>query len=235
MILTLISKKENPTYNLIIAKKLGVLSAIYLSILIDNITKETNSVKFTRKEIYNLTGIENNKQKEIEDKLSSCGIVEITQHGQTSANIYTLSETAIISLLLNESNDFNNLFNLMKKIKPKALNTPKNVEELKKSIKTKDVIAKKYLETWIDTVLNKSEYLLPQTVNKIERELCDYAKDSLDKYRELCKLASELGYVTSRWIVNKYEQKQNLKLNDLTQEEIDKNIQEIKKKSTEVF
>lgn len=251
MILDFIARTNNISYNSKLAKLLGVYSSIYLSLLIDLYSlKHEEFIKLSRDDIYNITAIEEEKQLEVEDNLKAYNLVEISPlKNSSSKNYYKLNTELINKIIMNEEkevkDELDKTFDKMKiatKAPAKVSKRACIIDSLKKAIQTQDALSKGYLEDWVDAAMQKTGYLSKRAVEYMEQELKNYAHGSIRLLRDLYNTAARLGYKEPQYVINKYEQLQrdkhnteSLNLNNVSQEQVNMNIQKLKDYEGETF
>lgn len=247
MILDFITKLNTITYNNKLAKLFGVYSAIYLGFLIDyQILNKEEYIKLSRLEIYNLTAIEEEKQLEIEQNLISYNLLEMAKvKNSNSKNWYKLNVELLLKIITSDSCDqLQEELEFQATAFKKATKPPSSVSKraaiianLKLNIKTTDPECKAILEDWIDAVYQKVGYLSKQAIIFMEEQLLTYSNNNLVLFKELCKLAARLAYKDPKWVITKYEQDTgtSLHLNNLSESEINDNIEQLKNYKGESF
>ena len=86
--------------------------------------------------------------------------------------------------------------------------------------------------------MQKSGYLAKNAVEYMEEQLQLYSKNKITLFRELCKLVSRLAYKDPKWVIKNYEENNSsnpLQLNNLSQAEVDENIEKLKNYDGETF
>lgn len=248
MIIDFISRTNNMNYNVKLAKLFGLYSSVFLGILIDcHFAKKDDYIKLSREDIYNISGIDEEKQKEVEDNLRGYKLIEINSVKNSSNKNYYKLNVDLLSQILT-SNDERLQEELSKTFEAfeAATKPPRNVSKrsaiilnLKKSITIQDPESKNNMEEWIDAVMQKSGYLSKVAVEDMGDQLMKYSKNKVTLLRELTRLAAKVAYKDAKWVITKYEQdnlsNSNLRLNNLSQEEVDENINQLKNYKGETF
>lgn len=250
MIIDFIARTNNITYNVKLAKLFGVYSSIFLNLLIDfSFSNQEEFIKLSRDDIYNITGIEEEKQLDLEDNLKGYHLIEISPlRNSSSKNYYKLNLELLSSILLNENKEIKDelakTFDAVKAAtKPPAKVSKRAciITNLKNAIQTTDELSKQYLEDWIDAVMQKTGYLSKTAVEYMEQELKNYAHNSIRLQRELYNTAARVAYKEPQWVITKYEQLQadkkgtGLSLNNVNQTEVDENLEQLKNYQGEKF
>ncbi|WP_300924691.1 hypothetical protein [uncultured Clostridium sp.] len=253
MILDFIAKANNISYNIKLAKLFGINSAIFLGILIDyncTRTSEEDYIKLSRSDIYNLTGIDESTQIQTEDNLKYYNLIEVVPLRNSSfKNYYKLKIDNLIHVVESDSKvlqeELNKTYELYKQAnkdkEPKSVSKRASIiKNLKNNITIQDQECKLSLESWVDNIMQKLGYLSKEQVCYMCDELNKYSKNSITVLRILCKTAARIVYKDPKWVIKNYEDnyqdnKNNLILNNLSQEEINQNIEELKNYKGETF
>ena len=170
------------SYNVDIAKSIGVLSAIYVSFIDKLLIRNSNKLLLSRDQIYDYTGIDFDKQDEVENSLIHCGIMEIkSARGSSDKKSYLINYDRLNDILNNPSK-FNEVYILSTyKQKPKEKVSKETKKEqtlrrLKNVVKIDDEVLKQHIFDWIDSVIEKGGYLTTQSVKINVEELCKFTK-----------------------------------------------------------
>lgn len=251
MILDFIARTNNVSYNLKLAKLFGINSAIFLSILIEYNTLKNNEdeyIKLSRSDIYNLTGIDEQTQSQIEDNLKYYNLIEITPLRNSSfKNYYKLKIDNLIHIIESDTDtvqeELNKTYELYKQAakdkEPKSVSKRAMIiKNLKNNITIEDSECINSLQSWIDNIMQKLGYLSKEQVHYMCDELVKYSKNSIKVLRILCNTAARTVYKDPKWVIKNYEdnkQSNNLLLNNLDQQEVNDNIQKLRKYEGETF
>lgn len=201
------------SYNLNVAKKLGVISAVFLSCIYNELMLN-ESVSLTRDDIFNRTGIDESKQREVEEVLSECGIITVKRFkNNVEKSYYTINESRFISAVENKClsdilSDFSDTQNVNRKSATKTVTKKSShIESLKKSIKVADEIIRQYVCDWIESVYaNPKGFMSLQSLSIGVQELTAYSS-SQEVQIEILKLATMSGYRDITWAIQRYDEK----------------------------
>ena len=126
------------SYNVDVAKKLGVFSSIYIS-FIDKLLIRNEKLMLSRTQIYDYTGISESKQEEAERELVSCGVMEIngprTNSNKRSYNINYDRLNAVIS----GEEDIDCAYVFLTDPPKKEKNVSSQEQQMKDEIKAEDI------------------------------------------------------------------------------------------------
>ncbi len=248
MILDFTARSNNISYNIKLAKMFGVCSAIYLTLLMDCYfsREEDEYIKLSREDIYNLTGIEDAKQEDIEHNLESYNLIQVSPLKNSSLkNYYKLNVELLEHIIsLNNSNIVEELQKTFKTFKA-ATTPPKSVSKraciktnLKNAIKVEDKDCREALESWIENAMQKTGYLSKQQVESMEDDLTKYAAEHRIPILELFNAAAKYAYKDSKWVIEKYSELNGgnkFVLNGLNQTEVTNNLNKLKNYNGETF
>ena len=247
MIIDFITRTNNMSYNVKLAKLFGLYSSVYLNLLIDcHFQKDDEYIKLSRDDIYNLTGIAEEMQEEAEKNLISYNLIEVSKlRNSSSKNYYKLNTDLLTKILTSSSDEIEEELSKTVEAFKRATKPPKSVSKracviinLKKAIKTTDSVARAALEDWIDAIYKKLGYLAKAGVEYMEDELSKASNKKITVFRELCKTAARVVYKEPKWVLVKYEEangKSSLILNNVSQDDIDDNLKQLKNYNGETF
>lgn len=243
-----IARINNITYNVKLAKLIGVYSSIFINVILDmHISKPSDEyVMISRKDIYELCAIDNDKQEEIENNLKYYNLLEMSPVKNSSLkNYYKLNTSKVEELLSNKLEESEKELNKTYELFKDSIKKPKTmskraiiIDNLKKAITIKDEESNAYLCEWIDAVMQKTGYLSKVAVEEMCTQLSQHIGRKTTQLREICKLAAILAYKDAKWVIKKYDENisnNSLILNNLNQEEIDENINELQNYKGETF
>ena len=197
-------------YNVDIAKKFGVLSAVLLS-AIDRATENAKASKKYDDEkgviicdnsIYSITGLCDNEKKTAISELTSCGALEIIPvEGHKDKYYYKIMPDRVCN------NPFNDLFAMPTETKKKKgiTKTQAHINMLKGKIFTDSPLLQQAYCDWIDSVYEmKKGVISAQSVTIQQDELYKYASGNVDKMVDILKIATVNGYRNIEWAINRY-------------------------------
>lgn len=236
------------TYNTKLARMIGLGSAIFTAIILDYtyLNNQDEYVVLDRDTIYAISGIPQDNQENIENKLIDLNLLEIKNFKTNKLKHYYKLNIEFLEELLSKPMD--DSIELLKKAsetfaktsKPRSTLTKQEAIKinLKKCITIDDVKSRSYLEDWVDTASEKygslSKLLIVEMCNALEQ----HSRGDLNILQELCKLAGMYGYKDAKWVIKKYDEKYShtgLVLNNEKQEDVRDNLNELKNYKGEVF
>lgn len=258
MIFELLSHRNNMSYNLKIASIFGVCSAIMLGLLIDAkqeavIMDKLIDDKFfllTRQQIYDLTGLDDLKQLEVEDALKECNLIEVTPVKNNSEKFYySLDEDLLMKFLMAKSNEEAKKLLTKSAQKKSLISIPRTaapskrstyINGLKKSLKEDDIVVRENLCNWIDAVYaNPKGFLSASSIEQCLKTLNEFTRGDKDKKIEIIQIAIKNGSRNLDWAMEEYQKKHpvnKLNLTDYTSpEDLKNNIEKIKNGSMMKF
>ena len=213
------------SYNVDVAKVFGVCSSVFLSCLDFEFEHQkrnkqlnaNNTVALSRAEIYSRTGLDDNKQIEIETALSECGVIS-TKPLQNVPNksYYIVNVDQLKKIMESEdpeeviSNEGAKQFIKQPRVEPVSKRKT-HIANLKKKIKPSSPIIDQYLCDWIDAVYtNPKGFLSPSGVEINQKELEAYTHND-DTKVEILKIAIKGGCRELSWAIDKYEEQTKAK------------------------
>lgn len=205
------------SYSLDMAKALGINNSVFIALLymqsnLQNIEVSSGKLFLTRQSIYNLTGMDEDKQGEVENSLTSCGILDVKNRKDSPNFYYTLNE-AKLSLALKhvdvlvkpEMLDMHTSV-VEKSNKPKGkTKAEKHVEQLKRSLKCDDEVIKQRLCDWIDSVHERGSFIPTNGLQLYINDLFAYSNDQ-QTLLNILDIAIKNGWRDLKLTAEKYGQ-----------------------------
>ena len=212
---------QTSTYNLDIAKVLGVMSSIFLTCLDINYSnalhKNTlnanNTFSLSRADIYEQTGLSDDDQIEVENHLQECGVIQVKPlQNIPNKNYYILNDEQLKKIMEAQNPDDvissaskQSLFR-SRRTEP-ASKRQTRIKQLKNKISVEDPVLQDYFVQWIDAVYsNPKGFLSPSGVVFAQQELLEYAKDNQAKQIAILKIAIKGGLRDMTWAIQRYEE-----------------------------
>ena len=201
------------SYNVELAKKYGVKSAILLSYVFSlrsaTVDKE---VLLNREQIKNATGLIESEQKEAEDILYQNHILTLKQFtGKAEGNYYIVNPIQIDRSETNQtiSNMFipkaTQIIEQESRISKEDVKRESIKRNLKNSVQVSDDTLKQYIWSWIDTIYEKPNgFLSKSAVELAVQELSNFSTDVSVRI-EVLKIAIKFGYKDIKWAINSYQ------------------------------
>lgn len=201
------------SYSVDIAKILGPLSAIFLSILNSRqLVQGGDYIDLSRDDIYNLSGIDIDKQLSIENNLVNLKILIVKPfRGSSNKNHYLINYSKLNSIDIDNVNVQQSFVELdIMKSKPckKIDKKTQHLNRLKNSINVDDEVLRQNLCDWIDSVIEKGGYLTVPSIRINIDELNKFTND-LDKKISIIKIATKNCWRDLSWATDKYEKQFN--------------------------
>lgn len=198
---------ETFSYSVELAKKIGPLSSIYLSVLnLMCIYQHEFTISATRNDIYNLSGIEESKQLEIEMYLTKLNILSVKPfRGSNEKNHYTINYLIIKNIINQSVSTIETLDSIKASVVDKKKKTSKKeskIDRLKKSISVDDTVVKQNLCDWIDSVIEKGGYLTTQSVKINIDELTKFSSNK-DIQNQVIKMATKNCWRDLSWAMDR--------------------------------
>ncbi|MBO7696683.1 MAG: hypothetical protein J6T10_28985 [Methanobrevibacter sp.] len=205
------------SYNVDVAKKLGVFSSIYIS-FIDKLLIRNEKLMLSRTQIYDYTGISESKQEDAERELVSYGVMEIngprTNSNKRSYNINYDRLNAIVS----GEEDINCAYVFLTDPPKKEKNVSKEtkreqlLKKLKGAIKVDDEVLEQHLCDWVDSVIDGGKYLTVQSIKINVEQLLKYTSSQTIAI-QVVDMATKNCWRDLEWAMNKVNPCQNSKNN----------------------
>lgn len=209
MLFELLATDMYISYNIKLAKIIGVLPAIYMSELINinrkaiekNKLKDNNYFKINREYIEERTTITKADQKDLDITLNSINLISI---GETS-DLLKVNMDVLTSLILGEQKIVTDITQPKQK---RATKQEMVIRALRANIETTNPELKQSYEDWIDSVCAKQGWMTKIHVVEGQKVLNEYNKDKdLDLALTILKIATLGGYRDINWAINEFEKK----------------------------
>lgn len=212
---------QNISYNVDIAKILGINSAVFLTCIDmeycfqkrNNKLLDNGAIVLSRAEIYGRTALDDEQQSDTELSLSECGIITIKPvQNSSSKNYYIINFSQLDKILTSDdptkivASEKANQFIRGRRTEPVSKRQT-YINKLKTKVKMEDPVIQQYFVDWIDAVYaNPKGFLSDHSVLIAQQELMEYAKDNQDVQIKVLKEAIKGGYRDMTWAIKNYEE-----------------------------
>lgn len=208
MVLDLLSTDMYLQFNIKLAHRIGLHSAIYLGELL-NINKkaiqkgklvEDNYFKVDRTYIEQRTTLQKQEQRDLDKSLEELNIIHIGSNKE----ILNVDTDALTGLLLDDNSAL--VDKIIQPVKKKRLSKQEAISNaLKNNIMTENTELKKAYEEWIDVVCAKQGWMSAASVREGQNEIDKYTNRDLDLALKIINIASMNGYRDMTWAINAFE------------------------------
>lgn len=185
MLADLFFPENQLTINREIAKKLGLLPAVYVSSLFALCDKGSMEMSLDRKKIQEYTTLSTSNQKAAEKVLINLGVIKIT--GDEGSQVISFDYMLLLSLFQQENEKFTQELQVAAKV-GKAVNKAEKDEFIKQALKNKIQASNPELhrsyEDWIDTMYDRFHFLNAKGLREAE-SIVDQAATLSDGRRSL--------------------------------------------------
>lgn len=237
MLFELLATDMYVSYNVKLAKTLGLTSAIYLSELININRKaiEKNKIKdgyfkINREYIEDRTTINKADQKDLDKMLSEVKAISIGEN----SDMLKVDMDVLTSLILGDQKIVAELPNSSKRGRPTKQEII--VRALKANIETNNPELKKAYEDWIDAVNAKNGWMTKVHVLEGQKVIDTYTNKDLDMALEIIKIATLGGYRDMNWATAEFEKKYKKEFNSKYSDPVSNPVQKPRlRMSEEVF
>ena len=171
-----------------------------------------NTMSMSRSEIYEQTGLSDEKQIEVETSLMACGIISVKPlQNVPNKNYYIINSTQLEKIVTSEnptevlSSAVAGQFLQKKRVEPVSKRQT-HISQLKKYVKVEDPVIQDYFIQWIDAVYsNPKGFLSTSGVTFAQQELLAYTQEQ-EKQINILKIAIKGGMRDMTWAIQKYEE-----------------------------
>ena len=236
MLFELLATDMYVSYNVKLAKTLGLNASIYLSELININRKaiEKNKIKdgyfkINRDYIEERTTLNKADQKDLDKILSEVKAISI---GETS-DMLKVDMDVLTSLILGDQK-------IVTELPGSKRGRPSKQEiimrALKANIETTNPELRQAYEDWIDAVSAKNGWMTKVHVLEGQRVIDEYTKKDLDMALEIVKIATMGGYRDMTWATSEFEKKFKKDFDSMYNKDVSNPVQKPRlRMSEEVF
>ena len=215
MLIELLSQSNYGSYNVRVANIIGLESAVYLNEIMNINEKalrknkvDNNFFTLDRKYIKDRTTLDEDKQREIEQKLVKIGIIEKVDE----SSAICLNITVLTSILMSPDEDLVKNIKKLSKIKSsgkvtKAQQIKDNLKEL--IITTNGELRDAYSE-WIDAVMSRQGWMSAKSVTVAQKNIDTFSDRNLDIALKILEIATINAYRDIDWAINVYKKDYNV-------------------------
>ena len=219
MLIDLISQSNYNSYNVSLAKIIGLHPAIYINTLLSINSKAITKQKLTNDEYFcvdrnyvqSITTFDVSEQIEIETLLINLGILRKQENEESNALFLDVSMLTSIMMSENETlvSDIQKVTAATTKSKKKT-KTEAIKDEMKSFvIATNQELREAYFD-WIDSVFAKQGWMSKKSVVSAQQVIDEFSNRNLDVALKVIEIASISGYRDMTWAVNTYKSNYNV-------------------------
>lgn len=211
MLFELVATDNLVSYNITLAKLLGLEAAIHVSELINIYQKafrkaklkEDNMMKLDRDYIESRTTLDVKKQLNIEEKLAKLSIV--IKH-ESDPNLIGIDIGIIEAMMKSEDEDIVKSIKKLARVRgaSMALKRDAMVSQLKLLITTDNVELKDAYFAWIDSAISKVGWLSKKSIINAQEIIDKFSNHNLDVALGVIEIAEINGYKDMQWAINAY-------------------------------
>lgn len=210
MLLDMLSMDMYASYNVKLAQRIGLHTAVYVSELLNINRKAIQKCKMIDGQYFKLdrnyieqrTTITKKEQKELDAVLVNLNVLRIHT---TSKDIISIDLDALTGILLDDNSkiecSIKNIATKKKSAKNEAI-----VTALKESICVPNVELRKAYDDWIDSVMSRYGWMSKVAIVEGQKQLDSYTGKDLDIALEILRLAAVNGHRDITWSIEKYEE-----------------------------
>lgn len=210
MLIDLLSTSNYVSYNITLAKSLGLHTAIYLNEILNINDKairkdkvNNNCFILDREYITGRTTLDEKEQLEIDSKLIE---LEIIHKDDPKSNCVCIDLQMLTSIIMSEDEGvLKNVEKLvtLKNKKGKQTKTQRIVEQLKDQISTTNPELRQAYYEWIDGVVLRYGWMTKENVRAAQQLVDNFANHNLDTALTVVKYAAKEAYREMNWAIEK--------------------------------
>lgn len=211
MLIDLLSPGNFVSYNVIVAKLIGLHEAIYVSELLRINEKATSKGKTTdgffildRDYMEHRTTFNVEEQKLIEKKLKNLGVLLSPETDNESA--MKVDTELLTGMLMSEDEKLLDKIKVFAGKKPRMTKQEKILSNLQQNVTCSNDELKSAYYDWIESVITKSGWLSKAAVVLAQETVDDFAQHDLDVALDVVRIASVNGYRDINWAIQRYRE-----------------------------
>lgn len=220
MLIDLLSTSNYVSFNIKIAKKLGLKQAIYISELMNINDKAIRKNKvdehyFTldRKYFYDRTTLTEDEQLDIEKGLLNIGLLE---KSEGKDNTLLLNLNVLTTMMLNTDEKIDaDIKKILNKKTSRRTKDEAIIDNLKKSITTTNEELRKAYCDWIDGVYARNGWMSKAAIILGEKLVDEYSNRNLDVALDIISIASVNGWKDMKYAVEMYDKNKGQKFKNV--------------------
>lgn len=219
MLIDLISQSNYNSYNVSLAKIIGLHPAIYINTLLSINSKAIIKQKLTNDEYFcvdrnyvqSITTFDVSEQIEIETLLINLGILRKQENEESNALFLDVSMLTSIMMSENETlvSDIQKVTAATTKSKKKT-KTEAIKDEMKSFVTATNQELREAYFDWIDSVFAKQGWMSKKSVVSAQQVIDEFSHRNLDVALKVIEIASISGYRDMTWAVNTYKSNYNV-------------------------
>lgn len=219
MLIDLISQSNYNSYNVSLAKIIGLHPAIYINTLLSINSKAITKQKLTNDEYFcvdrnyvqSITTFDVSEQIEIETLLINLGILRKQENEESNALFLDVSMLTSIMMSENETlvSDIQKVTAATTKSKKKT-KTEAIKDEMKSFVTATNQELREAYFDWIDSVFAKQGWMSKKSVVSAQQVIDEFSHRNLDVALKVIEIASISGYRDMTWAVNTYKSNYNV-------------------------
>lgn len=227
MLLDLMNSENYISFNIELAHKVGLESAVYCAELLNIYKKAYNKkklidneyIKLDRNYIYNKTSLLTEDQLRCDLNLIKINVIK---KNVDNPDIIKLDIQLLASIISSDDVKLKeNIKELVTKKSPRGLKESSRqymISELKNSIVCSNYELLTALRGWVDGVYaNPKGFLSKQSIKLFQDTLNNYTQGDLDLALRIVNIATIQGYRDCQWAINSYEEDLKIKKKNLFQ------------------
>lgn len=202
-------KSSSISYNVDLSKKIGINSAIFISLLDMLINSGDERIILDREFIYDRTGLDFEMQEAIENLLVKNDLIAVRKvRNSDCKNYYGIDYVKLEKII--EDKDFQiDSAPLTKKEKmKKETKAEKHLKELKRNVDVDDEVVKQSIFDWIDSVHEAGKYLTTQAVRLNVKQLMLFSSSQKDRLEAL-SISIKNGWKDLNWAMDRLQKKKD--------------------------
>lgn len=218
MLIELLSQSNYNSYNISLAKVIGLHPAIYINTLLSINSKAITKQKLTNDEYFSIdrnyvqsiTTFSVEEQKQIDKLLIDLKILKRLDN-DNETDVLSLDISVLTSIMMSKNEQ---LLTDIKKVADQKSRKKTKQEIIKDELKSYVMVSNQELRDayfdWIDAVYAKQGWMSKKSVTSAQKIVDEFSHRNLDVALKLIEIASIGGYRDMTWAVNTYRDNYNV-------------------------
>lgn len=218
MLIELLSQSNYNSYNISLAKVIGLHPAIYINTLLSINSKAITKQKLTNDEYFSIdrnyvqsiTTFSVEEQKQIDKLLIDLKILKRLDN-DNETDVLSLDISVLTSIMMSKNEQ---LLTDIKKVADQKSRKKTKQEIIKDELKSYVMVSNQELKDayfdWIDAVYAKQGWMSKKSVTSAQKIVDEFSHRNLDVALKLIEIASIGGYRDMTWAVNTYRDNYNV-------------------------
>jgi len=221
MLSDVVSSSSYLTFNIKIAQAIGLVNAIYCSVLLDIYSKAKRKDKLDENQFFDVdrnyirtkTTIKSDEQYNCDASLSKIGLIKTKE--ESPNKIYFNVEEFMKIIAEDDIKRITKIYRQTilssNKVESEKLKKEDAREKLHKVVTVSNSQIEESLHSWIDIIFNNSKlFITEDTVDTFQKTLCSYVNSDVNKALDIINHAKSFGFTNCDDAIESYEKNKKI-------------------------